>query len=258
MRIIILAAGQGTRLRPLTDDRPKCLVELAGRPLLQWQLECAAEVGINDIIVVGGYLIDQLRSFGVPMIENSAYATTNMVYTLFCAKDLFGEEFIVSYGDIVYGPEVLRTLVASTAPVSIIVDRLWRNYWAQRFADPLANAESLRTDGSGRILSIGQMETDINRIESQFIGLLAFRQSGVTAVRATFAAAQREAQAGRPPFGGPRPLEKLFTTDLLQGMINLGFTLIAVPVNGGWVEIDSIQDITLAERLIAAGRLKVA
>jgi len=61
MRVIILAAGQGTRLRPFTDDRPKCLVELHGRPLLHRQLDVLRAAGLNDIALVGGYRADCLE-----------------------------------------------------------------------------------------------------------------------------------------------------------------------------------------------------
>ena len=144
MRMIILAAGQGSRLRPLTDDRPKCLVELAGKPLLQWQIETARAAGVTDITVIAGYRQEQLRHYGIAVLVNEDFETTNMVRTLFRARHLFGDGFIMSYGDIVYSPETLHALLRSEADISVIVDRQWRDYWAQRFDDPLSDAESLK------------------------------------------------------------------------------------------------------------------
>src|SRR5882757_5179513 len=94
MRMIILAAGQGTRLRPLTDDRPKCLVELCGRPLLQWQIDTARSAGIRDIVVIGGYRHELLKAYDVELVLNPDFASTNMVRTLFRARDLFGPGFV--------------------------------------------------------------------------------------------------------------------------------------------------------------------
>lgn len=243
MRLIILAAGQGTRLQPLTEARPKCLVPLAGRPWLEWQLEAVREAGIamKDVVLVGGYRAEQLRAFGVDVVVNPAYATTNMVQSLFCADALFGDACVVSYGDILYTPQILQALLANRDPVAVVVDRQWRSYWQQRFADPLQDAESLRMDEVGRILSIGQRVSDVREIQAQYIGLTAFRGAGIEALRTTFASARAKA--------------RLFMTDLLQHMIDAGHAVSAVPVDGGWLEVDSLRDLELAERLMAQGRV---
>ncbi|NNL95809.1 MAG: NTP transferase domain-containing protein, partial [Xanthomonadales bacterium] len=101
MKLLILAAGMGTRLKPLTDDKPKVLTELNGKTLLQRQLDTAHEAGVHDVVLIGGYLADQLRGFGAELVINEDYATTNMVQSLFCARSHFGNDFIMSYGDIV-------------------------------------------------------------------------------------------------------------------------------------------------------------
>ena len=119
MRAVVLAAGEGTRLRPLTADRPKCLVELGGRSLLERQIAVLRAAGISDITVVGGYRADQLRGQTWQVVRNEDYATTNMVATLFCARDTWSSDtdLVVCYGDIVYEQRVLRTLLASRAPI---------------------------------------------------------------------------------------------------------------------------------------------
>ncbi|HOI83913.1 MAG TPA: NTP transferase domain-containing protein, partial [Campylobacterales bacterium] len=90
MKAIILAAGQGKRLRPLTDDRPKCMVEYRGKPIVDYILSAMKDVGIDDIAVVGGYKIDVLKEYlkdkNIVFFENKDYERTNMVSTLFCAE----------------------------------------------------------------------------------------------------------------------------------------------------------------------------
>jgi choline kinase len=255
MRLIILAAGSGTRLGTLTASRPKCLVELGDRPMIDWQLVGARAAGIDRVVVIGGYEADQLQGRGDRLLRNPDYATTNMVETLFCAESEFGDGFVMAYGDIVYDPAVLRALLASGHDAGVVVDRQWRSYWEARFDDPLSDAESLRLAADGRIASIGQPERDIDRIEAQYIGLAVFRGAGLDGLRDAYGLARRQSGQGRHPFGGSRPLAGLYMTDLLQGMINEGVPVMPVPTDGGWLEIDTPRDLAVAERLLAAGRL---
>src|SRR4051794_39000830 len=115
MQTLILAAGRGSRLRPLTDDRPKCMVELGGIPLLHRQLTALRSVGVGDVTVVAGYRADAIRAEDVSVIVNSRHDVTNMVATLLCAKKVLtsGADVLVSYGDIVCEPRVIKLVVES-------------------------------------------------------------------------------------------------------------------------------------------------
>ena len=245
--MVILAAGQGTRLRPLTDSRPKCLLEVKGRALLDWQLSVAREVGIGNVSVVRGYMKEAIDRPGVVYFDSPAYETTNMVETLWCAESVFGDAVVVSYGDILYEPFVLEQLLSADHPVDVVVDRRWRSYWEQRFEDVLEDAESLLVDSSGRITSIGQRSDNLEEIQGQYIGLTAFRGEGVEALRSVYRSARQEASEGRNPLRGQHPLSGLYMTDMLQGIIDSGFMVHQVPIQGGWLEIDSQRDLKLAE-----------
>ena len=113
MRSIILAAGRGTRLNPLTLNKPKPLVEILDKSLISRQVNILKSQGINDINVVAGYLGKQLINNEYNVIFNNEFENTNMVYSLFCAENLLEEDLIVSYGDIAYSPEILESLVKS-------------------------------------------------------------------------------------------------------------------------------------------------
>ena len=116
MKAIILAAGRGTRMKELTDDRPKCLVKLRGRALLDLQLEALREAGIEKIAVVTGYRREMLASRGLTEFYNSRWAETNMVSSLACAEDwLKLEPCIVSYSDIFYDSYAVKSLMKSGA-----------------------------------------------------------------------------------------------------------------------------------------------
>ena len=246
MKTIILAAGEGTRLRPYTLDRPKCMVEIEGKSLIERQLEVLRAVNAGPIIVIGGYRSEMLVNLGVDLRQNTRYAETNMVWTLFCAEEDFEGGFILAYGDIVYSQAVLMALMASDADISTTIDLDWEEYWRARNEDPLEDAETLRLSSDGAILEIGQKPNSISDIEGQYMGLIKFSPKGVEILKKVFHNAKKEGSiCGKLP-------EKAYMTDLLQNILDLGYLIQAVPVHGGWVEVDTVKDLeskTLTDRL---------
>ena len=112
MKAIILAAGRGSRMKNLTDDQPKCLVEMRGKPLLDWQLTALREAGVDQIAIVTGYKGELLMGRGLVEFHNSRWAETNVVSSLACARDwLQAEPCIVSYSDIFYSAQAVQSLM---------------------------------------------------------------------------------------------------------------------------------------------------
>jgi choline kinase len=138
MRAVILAAGQGTRIRSVHGERPKCLIEVDGSTILDHQLEALSMAGINDIAIIVGYEKQQIISHvrarfltnnqRIHFIVNSAFAITNNIYSLWLALEwLRGDSFIVLNADVILDPEILQSAVRPYAPISMIVDPLWRD-----------------------------------------------------------------------------------------------------------------------------------
>lgn len=245
--LLILCAGRGTRLEPLTAERPKCLVPLHGRPLLAWQLAAARAAGLSRIVLAGGYRAEALAAFGVPVALNPEWATTNMLESLWAARGELAGELVLSYGDVVYEPAVLRALLGASLPagegVAVVVDRAWRAYWEARFADPLADAETLRLDAQGRIVEIGQRPRSLDEVQAQYVGLTRWSEPAWRAALSLWEAARE----GHAPNPWPRPPRLWYVTDLLQTLIQAGTPLLAAPIEGGWLEVDTPRDLRLAE-----------
>jgi L-glutamine-phosphate cytidylyltransferase len=252
LKAIILAAGRGSRLHPYTENCPKCLTRLGGMTLIERQITTLQNAGIEDIIIVTGYLGEMLALPQTRQVANPDWATTNMVESLFCAETEFGDDFIVSYGDIVYEPGALERVKSSSTDISVVVDRQWRGYWATRFEDPLSDAESLRLDSDGCITDIGNKVTDIDEIEAQYIGLMRFKGKGVDTLRA----ARANLVKVRRPWMADRPVAKAYLTDILMEIILMGQKIYAVPIDGGWLEIDTVNDYKSAASMIGDGTIK--
>ena len=121
MKAIILAAGTASRLRPLTDSTPKCLLKIGGRSLLQRSIDALTANGISQIVIVTGYLHEQIESFvdqqypslRVTYIYNKEYSTTNNIYSLWLARpEADGEDVLLLDSDLLYDPAILNRVMA--------------------------------------------------------------------------------------------------------------------------------------------------
>jgi L-glutamine-phosphate cytidylyltransferase len=233
--LIILAAGMGTRLHPLTKDIPKGMVPLHGKPLLSWQIENARSVGIKKIVIVRGYQAEKIQFPKVNYVLNPDFNSTNMVASLRCAQDWFDEGFILAYGDILYNVEVLEKVMKFQGIIGVTVDMGWRNYWERRWEDPLEDAETLKFDSQGYLQEIGQKPRGYGDIEGQYIGLVAFSQQGVFQIRRWYENRYQDPNT--------------YVTDMLQDMITQGVRIDPIKIERGWLEIDDLEDHDLAKKL---------
>jgi L-glutamine-phosphate cytidylyltransferase len=244
MRAVILAAGRGSRMGPLAEDRPKCLVELAHQPLIRRQIAALRGGGISTIGTVRGYLANMINVEDVTYFENPRWAETNMVMSLAAAATwLESDSVVISYADIFYGRDVVRDLAASSGDLVIAYDRGWRSLWTRRFVDPLSDAETFRTDARGNLIEIGRRTTQIDDIEGQYMGLLKFTPQAWRAVEAVLAATDVKTR------------DAMDMTTLLRTLLDSGFPIRTMGIAGQWGEIDSSGDLELYENMIREGEL---
>lgn len=255
MKVIILAAGQGTRLRPLTDEKPKCMVEVLGRSIIDRQMDSMMECGIEekDIYILAGYCADALkekyRNRDVNIIINSEFESTNMVYTLMCAKSVMKEnkDILISYGDIFYTPQVLDSMLKLEGDMGVVVDNGWYGYWEKRCENPLDDAETLKIDEQGYLTEIGKKTMNLEDVQSQYIGLIRAKNGMLQCMIEICEAGEKLAGQDMPLENMPRTYRKMYMTDLLQYMIEQNYKLKAVSIDRGWYEIDNLGDLKVAE-----------
>lgn len=251
MRALILAAGQGTRLAPITNNQPKCLVELGGSTLLDHQISRLKSMDITDITVIAGYRAESISKRGFRIMINPEFALSNMVYTLFCASDLMtgDTDLLITYGDIVYERKVLQAVLASESPMSVAVDKEWRRYWELRMTDPLSDAETMKINDQGMITELGKKPGGYEEIQGQYIGLIKVRQDHVLNLLQL-----HEAMDPNGVYEG-RSRKQMYMTSFIQHAIDHGWPVEAIPIANGWLEVDTYAELKLYRRMEAEGTL---
>ena len=179
MRSIILAAGKGSRMKNLTQSKPKCLLIYKNKNIIDWQIRAMKKNNIKKICIITGFKNKLLNKYKYKKIFNKRWKETNMVYSLMCAKKwLKNKSFLVSYSDIYYDANTLKLLFKSKDDISITYDPNWLRLWKKRFKKPLSDAETFKIDKNSNLLEIGKKTKNIKNIEGQYMGLLKFTPKG--------------------------------------------------------------------------------
>jgi choline kinase len=233
VKAIIIGAGRGRRLGPLTDDLPKCYAEIGGRRILDHALAALREAGLRDVVFVVGYLIERIRA-DYPSLSfryNADWERNNILASLFCAEDAMAGGFLCSYADILYRPALVERLLDAPGDVALGVDTAWRARYADRFQHPEADAEKVRLDGD-RLLEISRAIPP-EQAHGEYVGLARFTAEGARRLR------EHHRRAGLGP--------KAYLIELLQVMLLDGVEMQAVATAGDYFEVDTTEDYRLAQ-----------
>ena len=154
MRAIILAAGLGTRLRPLTNSTPKSLVKVMDEPMAERQVRFLKEKGIDDITIVTGYLAEKFdylkEKYNVNLVYNDKYDQYNNIYTMYLVKDILPDSYVVE-GDVYMNNNVFKSDIKNTSYFSCYKEG-FSNEWELKFDDDSNVEDIVVGDGNGYIM----------------------------------------------------------------------------------------------------------
>ncbi len=193
MKAIILSAGQGKRLLPLTSEMPKCLLPIGNKTLLEWQLDVLASCGVNQGTVVVGYGADKVDSLvkqrsGPQMIEtflNAEYATSDNLVSCWKVREKMEGDFLLINGDTLFEPAILeRLLQMPKNEVTVTI-----SHKKEYDADDM----KVQLDGT-RLLQIGKTLAP-GEVDAESIGMILFREPGAAWFRAAMEQALKEPAA---------------------------------------------------------------
>lgn len=246
MRAIIIGAGRGSRLMPMTADTPKCFADVAGRRLLDWAIDAFVQNDITDITFIGGYRIESVQQ-EYPQLSfrhNEDWPNNNILASLLYAEDLMDEPFLCCYSDILFTPSIVHAVANSSEDIALGVDTRWLDRYEHRTEHPSDDAEKV-TVTDGRITRIHRDIAE-HQAYGEFIGVAKFSTAGATVLRENYHR-RRQEFAGRP-YRGAKVFEKAYFIQLLQDMIELGSSMAHVDTPGGYIEVDTQQDFEYARQ----------
>lgn len=237
-RAVVLAASRGDNLDALTEDRPKVMLPVAGEPLLLRMVTAFRRQGVQDISVVAGYKAEAIDVPGVRLVLNPDYQRSGELASLACAVDRFGEDTVVSYGDLLFRRYILRDLLDTDAELTVVVDSTQA---APEAACDLAWADLPDERGVfGRDVSLRRVAHGIAPAQGpapdgRWIGMLRVQGAGrrhlVTALE------QLRTQAGFAKLGMP---------DLLNALIAAGHRVKVLYVHGHWLDVNDHEGLQQA------------
>ena len=248
MKVIILAAGMGSRLMPLTNDRPKCMVKLLDDTLIERQIKIFHSYDINDITVVTGYKNEVVDMPNVNYVNNPNYETTNMNESLFCALKPSNSSVLVTYGDIVFEPKIVQQMLEITNDIRLAVRINWKEYYQNRTMHPLSEAENVLIE-NGRILETRKNISKAleNQQIGEFLGIMMLSSEQIKILLERYSDLKKNHTG---TFHSSSSLHMAYLTDMLQEMIDFGVRINPVFAEGRWFEIDTLEDIKNAEKSI--------
>lgn len=239
MKAVILSAGQGKRLLPLTEDRPKCLIEINGKTILEWQLENLLKSGVRSITIVTGFksilvenlILNKYKDLDIDCIYNPFYGVSDNLASCWLARENFCDDFLIVNGDDVFEVALINKLIKSrNAPITVAVNI--KEVYDQEDMKVLFNSEN------GRLLRVGK-DIECSKANGEAIGIHLFRNKGVSFFRRKVEDLMREEAA-----------LKMWYLSAINSLVNETEILVCDITGYRWSEIDFIEDLQKANDIV--------
>ena len=248
VRAVILAAGSGEKLLPLTENTPTCMLDIKGKSILERQVESLNALGIKDIAVVRGYKKDAIDLPNLRYFDNDDYEGSGELASLLAAREFLTGRTVVLYGDIVFEPHVLESLLQSEAPVTLAVDRSWTEHQGKaglpsrpdlvQLKNPgSTGSRQLNLDGPTGITKVAR-GIDAGAADAEFIGMMMLSPEGTERVLSLWDKLAEKSGS----FHEADDVKSAALTDLLSELIAQGEEVAGTEIYKGWMEVDSFED----------------
>lgn len=242
---VVLAASRGAALGSLTDDKPKCMIDVRGQPILRRQIGMLNAAGVRDVTVVRGYKKEAIDLPSIKTVDNDAYGETGELHSLYCARDELDKACLVTYGDILFRDQMLDTLLRAEGDIVIVADALWRD--REQSAEGLVRdfvvgdrgfSTDYLDDAPVSLLRTGR-EISNDEATGEWVGMLKLTDAGAATVKAELEAMHGDGSLGK----GDVP-------SLLNRLAAAGNEIRVQYTTGQWLDIDDALDLARARNLL--------
>lgn len=243
---VVLAAGRGKELGVLTEEKPKAMVEIAGKPLLERMVETFNSIGIKDITVVRGYKKEAVKLPNVKLVDNDEYETTQEAFSMFKGLEKVTGPVLLAYGDVLFQKFIPMHLFESDADFCIAVDSEWQKTPHQTgYRDLVTATQAFHWNQFDQKAYLKKMKTDLPKEEThgEWIGLLKLSASGLTQLKAL----------GKE---NPEAYRKMRMADLFNLLVEKGKKVEVVYVRGHWLDVDDMHDVVAASNFGGVGQYR--
>ena len=248
MRVIIIAAGSSTRLAKETLDISKGLLKINDKSIIQIQLDLFKKNQLSNITIITGPNKEKFNFQNVNYVQDNEFQNHDVLGSLMVCKSIMDDEILTTYSDIIFNKKILGSMLDFKGDIGIAVDLNWEKNYVNRTQHPKSEADNVLMENN-KILKIQKNIKDSKPTQNigEFIGLMKLSKKGAKIFVEKF---NQLIESHKGKFHDSPSLKNAYLTDMLQELIDSGFLVEPIIINGKWCEIDTPQDLQLARKNI--------
>ena len=248
MKVIIIAAGSSTRLAKETLDIPKGLLKINDKPIIEIQLDLFKKNQLSDITIITGPDKQKFELKNVNYIQDYEFQDHDVLGSLMAAKSIMNTEILTSYSDIIFDKNILQSMLDFKGDIGIAVDLDWERNYFNRTQHPKSQADNVLMENN-KILKIKKniKESKSTQKLGEFIGLMKLSKNGAKIFVEKY---EHLLKSHKGKFQNAPSLKKAYLTDMIQELIDSGFLVEPIIINGKWYEIDTPEDLQAVRKNI--------
>lgn len=247
MKVIIIAAGYGNRIKKSVSNTPKALLDINGKTILERQIEILYKYDIRDIFVVVGPYKEKFTLSNVTYVEDIHFDNHEQLGSLMTARNEISGNVLLIFSDILFDESIIFKTISSDADIGVVVYPEWKKLYEGRTEHPVHEADLVQID-HGKISKIKKNLTTDNKNISEFIGIVKLSAKGSDIFVRKFLELEKNHNGH---FHSASSLQKAYLTDMIQELIDCNVNVEPIIVDGKWCEVDTPQDLEKAKQLFS-------
>ena len=246
LRVIILAAGKGSRLIESTFGSPKPLIDINGISLIQRQINLLKKEKVEKITIIRGYRLNEFQLENVNYVDDLKFDEHDQLGSLIAGINDIDGEILIIFGDILFDKKIIQQMIMSEKEISVAVDSNWKKSYEKRYDNPIELAGKVLIKNNQILEFSEQLPIQKEGFEiAEFLGLIKIKKTTTQKIRNSL---KDLSQNHKGEFHDAKSFQYAKLTDFLQELIKLQIKITPVFINGDWCEIDTPMDLEIARK----------